>query len=149
MEEYNYTLTTSFKYGKDGELEDARIIKLLPPSVKDLKYCSELKQAFFRAMPKNNKVTDEEREAAKKEGKLKGSDIMFLINASPDVELTNVLLNAKELFTSKSNLAMVDGEERMTKPLIESMSLDDLENMTGEYLANFILASSLEKMKDQ
>ena len=71
---------------------------------------------------------------------------MSLITMSTGVELGSVLLTARELFTS--GLAMVEGEVKLTKPIMDEMSQDDLEAMTGEYLANFTLASALQKMKD-
>ena len=149
MDEFTYELTTEFQYGKVGELATATFITLKVPSAKDVKYCSDLKQAFMRSVPKNpGEITDEDRAKAKDDDDLDGTAIMFMIAASPDVELANVLLSAKELFTSKSNLALIQGETKLIKPLIDSMSVDDLESMTGEYLANFILASSLRKMKN-
>lgn len=147
--EFTYELETHFDYGKVGELVTAKFITLKVPSTKDIVFCSQLKQAFMRSVPKDTgEITDEQREAAKKEGDLNGTAIMFMIAASPDVKLENVLLSAKELFTSNSGLALIDGETKLTKPLAELMSIDDLETMTGEYLANFILASSLQKMKN-
>ena len=42
---------------------------------------------------------------------------------------------------------MIDGEVKVTKPILDEMSNDDLEGMLGEYLANFILRSVLSKKK--
>lgn len=144
-DKFNYELESPFNYAIKGDLQEANFITLLAPSSKHISYCADLKQAFFRALP-----TDSGGE--KSEGDAKGIDdldgeaIMMLISMSKDVDLKSVLISARELFSS--GLALVDGETKLTKPLIDEMSQDDLENMLGEYYLNFILASWLRKMKD-
>jgi len=49
---------------------------------------------------------------------------------------------AKKLFFSQG-IAMVEGEQRFTGPIYDTMSIDDFEKMLGEYLVNFILQSAL------
>lgn len=143
MSELTYTLTSPFDYAHKGEQVAASWIELKPPTSKNMTQCAALKQAFYRALPDDGEVKDET--ADKENIEINGDDIMSLIIRSKDVELITVLLHARELFTS--GLALVDGEEKLTKPLLDMMSNDDVENMTGEYLANFILASALRKLK--
>ena len=68
-----------------------------------------------------------------------GEDILSLIYAS-NVDMDKVLLNAKELFTT--GVAMVEGVTKLNKLLMDQMTLDDFEKMTGEYIANFIASSA-------
>jgi hypothetical protein len=146
----NFELTTKFTYANKGEQVEAGWIELTAPTVKNAKECAALKQSFFRALPKADPVAvDQMSEAAPEPSdkeEMKGAEIMTILSMSKDVELHTVLLHGRELFNS--GVAMIDGEIKLTKPLIDLMSMDDLENMTGEYLANFILASSLKTMKN-
>jgi len=75
---------------------------------------------------------------------MKAEDVISMLYMS-DVDMNGVLLSAIELFNS--GVALVDGEQRFTKPIIDTLSPDDLELMTGTYLVNFILASALAKAK--
>lgn len=143
--EITFELTTPIQYAKKGELEAGTFINLKAPTSKNMTECAFLKQAFFRAIGSIPKQ-DREKAEVPDDGDIDGEAIMSLITMSTGVELGSVLLTARELFTS--GLAMVEGEVKLTKPIMDEMSQDDLEAMTGEYLANFTLASALQKMKD-
>ncbi len=145
-EEVDFPLTVAFDYGHKGKTESATFIRLVPPSAKQLKHCTELKQAFYRAMAEiqeDNK--DREKQDVPDDSKLEAGDIIKMIYVSKSVEMTSVLVTAIELLSS--GVATVDGETKLTKPLISAMSMDDLENMVGAYLANFILRSLLAEMR--
>ena len=137
-----YQLTQNLPYAQAGEMIEGKSITLTAPTSKNMTECAFLKQAFFRALPK---VTAETSPGTADAGEVTGDGVMALITMSPDVSLSSVLLTARELFAS--GLALVDGEQRLNKPLLDALSPDDLEAMTGEYMANFILASALQKLK--
>ena len=141
--EFDYELETKFSYAYKGDMQEASFIRLKAPSSKNISQCADLKQAFMRALPTDGKV--EEGKDSKGLDDLDGESIMMLISMSKDVSLKSVLISARELFSS--GLAFVDGETKVTKPILDDMSQDDLENMLGEYYLNFILASWLRKMK--
>lgn len=140
-----YELKHPFKYAYKGNEQEASFIELKAPTSKNMTECAALKQAFTRALPDNDNATDEDREG-KELAEITGKDIMGLILRSKDVELITVLLHARKLFTS--GIAQVEGEEKLTRHLAEEMDPDDFEDMTGEYLVNFTLASLLQKMKE-
>jgi hypothetical protein len=64
--------------------------------------------------------------------------IVATIYGSACVEANVVWAQARALL--KENVALVDGEQKLTTPLMEKMSPYDFESMVGEYIANFILA---------
>ena len=143
--EITYELESPVEYASKGELEAGKFIVLKAPTSKNMAECAFLKQAFFRAIatiPKQDRGDVAEDDGTEVDGEA----VMSIITMSTGVELAAVLLTAKDLFTS--GLAMVEGEVKLTKPIMDTMSQDDLEAMTGEYLANFILASALRKMKN-
>ena len=140
--EIMYPLEQPLTYAKAGVQVEGSFIALTAPTSKNMTECAFLKQAFFRSLPKTR---PEDREEVSEAPEITGAGVITLITMSKDVDLSGVLLTAKELFTS--GVALVDGEVKLTKPLLDSMSQDDLEAMTGEYMANFILASALRKLK--
>lgn len=140
-----YELKNKFNYAHKGNETEAGFIELKAPSSKNMTEVAALKQAFCRALPDSKNASDSDKEG-KDIDDITGADIMGLILRSKDVELITVLLHARVLFMS--GIALVDGEEKFTRPIADSMDPDDFEEMTGEYLANFILASILLKMKE-
>jgi hypothetical protein len=141
--EFNYNLINSLSYHSKGEAADAQFITFRAPSSRNSKECSALKQAFFRALPMEAQTT---REVDNPD--ISGEDVITMIAIS-DVDLPEMLDIAKRLFTSGNNIALIDGETKLTMNLLDQMSQDDLEGMVGSYMVNFILASSLEKMKKE
>jgi hypothetical protein len=138
--EITYKLQNTIQYARAGEMQNGEFIQLSAPTSKNIVECAFLKQAFYRALPK-----DVEEEPDAKPSEINGEGVMTLLMMSNDVELSKILLSARDLFTS--GVAMLDGEQKLTKPLIDLMAQEDLEAMTGEYLANFLLASVLQKQK--
>jgi len=143
QKEITVTLTQPIEYAKGGELEAGTFVTLAAPTSRNMTECATLKQAFFRALPKTGEV--EAEDSGQGDAVINGEAIMTLITMSKDVELGSVLLTAKELLTS--GVALVEGEEKLTKPLFDKLSQDDMELLVGEYLANFILASALQRLK--
>ena len=144
--EFIHELLEPFQYSYKGKPQDAQFITFKAPSSKNLKECSYLKQCFFRAAKENEStVNTVNREEVKEEVEITGETIMMLFNASTTVDLDKVLLTSSSLFVSPG-VAMIDGETQLKQTHVENMGLEDLEEVTGKYLANFILASSLKKM---
>lgn len=143
--EFEYELTTQFDVMIKGQPEPAISITLKAPSSKNLTECSILKQAFFRSLPEGESV---ESDTDAKIEDMEGMDIMILLSMSSKVELSDILTTAKKLFSSKG-VGFVNGDTALTRDLLDMASIDDLEGMLGDYLVNFILASSLNRMKQK
>ncbi len=139
--EIDFPLSTKIAYAKDGEEIKGSFIKLTPPSSKQLTQCALLKQSFIRAITEQAKNNPDAADAPDDGKKISGEDIIYLLYGSESVDMGKILLSAIELF--KSGVAHIEGEVKLTKPLLDEMSNDDLEGMLGEYLANFIHKSVL------
>ena len=139
-----YELDTPFDYAHKGEKIEASFIELKAPTSRNMRECAFLKQAFFHSLPDDKGEEDGEKGDP---SAVSGSQVISMMYLSHDVDMVPVLGHAKELFTS--GVAMVDGEEKLTKPLMDTLSQIDLENMLGDYLINFIVASALRKTKKQ
>lgn len=150
MSEYTYELKHPFQYANKGGQVDASFITITGPNYKQMDKVAPIKQAFTVAIEETARGESEAIEAAKeaaeeakKEGK-KEEDlippsqvIQVLYRASSDI--TKVFLYAEQLF--KSGAALVDGETKLTTPLMEKMHLDDFEGLVGAYISNFIAPS--------
>lgn len=138
----NFPLSKPFDYSKGGEQPNAQFIQCTAPTSRDMQYCAALKQAFFRALP-TGEDTSEDTDADNLD--IDGSDVMMMIAQSPIVELPAVLEVAAKLLTN--GVAKVDGEVKLSDGLLKKMDLDDFEQLVGDYLVGFVLASSLSRMK--
>ncbi len=148
LKELIYELKVPFNYAYQGEPTKANFITLTAPSVKTPGR-AELKQCFLRALNNDtnaagNTVSIDSDD--KKQETPSGGEIIQMICMSRHVELSVFLEYGKKLLTS--GVALIDGETKLIKPHIESMDPDELEEMLGGYMANFILASALKKLLD-
>ncbi len=145
--EFRYVLASTFQYSKEGEQTNAKFIALTAPTSKCMRECAALKQAFFRAI-------DDQKDAKAARGdvdtdlEITGEDILSMLSMSKTVDLPDLLDTAKQLFLMPG-IALIDGEHKLKTTLIERMHIDDFQNMFGEYMVNFILASSLKLLKEK
>ncbi len=143
--EYDFYLGVPLSYSSGSSQHDATFIRIFAPSSKVSRECSALKQAFLRAVPKEvstSAVSTPETSA----DDLTGSDVIQILAMSTAVELPDVLEVGKRLLLAPG-ISKVEGETKLTNALLERMSQEDFENMLGEYLVNFTLASTLSKTK--
>jgi len=139
MSEVQYELKNPFDYAYKGENQTASFITLLAPTYKQMGNFTPIKQAFTAAI---TEVTADLDPEATTEG---GDDTGVTATAAMQLmyrwtgDLTKIFLYAEQLF--KSGAAMIDGETKLTTPLLEKMDMVDVEGLTGEYIANFIAAS--------
>ena len=147
MSEYTYELKHPFQYANKGEQVDASFITITGPNYKQMDKVAPIKQAFTVAIEETARGESEAIEAAKEAAEEAVGEedelippsqvIQVLYRASSDI--TKVFLYAEQLF--KSGAALVDGETKLTTPLMEKMHLDDFEGLVGAYISNFIAPS--------
>jgi hypothetical protein len=150
IDEFQYPLLKPFNIAKTGDEVEATFIRFHAPTSKVIKQCAALKQAFFRAMQEQQ---DKPSSAVpdvvdQKQPEIFGHDVMNVIAISTQVDLTEVMEIAKQLFQAP-NIALVEGEHKFGSAVIDRMSAEDLECALGEYLVNFILASALMRLKEK
>lgn len=136
----NFDLNCEVKYAHNGEETIAKFIELSPPTFKQLDRCAPLKQAFFRAVSQTRDMATTEGETETDIEDMEPENIAQLIYTS-DEDATKFLLHGVELL--KSGIAKVEGTEKVTQPIIDQLSLDEIEKLIGTYMLNFILASVL------
>ncbi len=123
-----------------GDQIEAQFITLNEPSVRNLKTCATLKQAFLRVIAGNESSGEETPAETEKEDSVPmETRIINALYASAE-DMPAILLTAKELFR---DVGQIDGEKKLTAPMLDDLCIQDIEMMTGKYMANFILASVL------
>ena len=159
----------NYPSAKDGQAIDARNITLYAPSVRSLRIVAPVKQAFMKAMMSNagdTQLTEDEkkkvkaaraeRKKAKKAKKtpntvpkkepeddaMDAETILTIMMASSDIDYADCLACVIEILKAEE-LALIDGEARVTDSFLDQLPLEELENIAGEYLANFITPSAL------
>tara|TARA_R110000851_G_scaffold197793_1_gene348891 strand:- start:115 stop:549 length:435 start_codon:yes stop_codon:yes gene_type:complete len=142
MSEITVELKNPFEYSYKGDMVEAQFIVMPEPGFKELDKIAPIKQAFVAAV---NDLASEASEpsAEAPEGdteSITGPQIMALMYRSKG-NMSQVFLYAQELFKS---VALVDGEQKLTVPIMEKMSVSDFERLLGEYLANFIAPSLMD-----
>ena len=146
MTEIIYELKTPFDYALKGEKVDASFISITAPSFKQIDKVAPIKQLFTEAISvvmkaeTEDEAEQEQADGDEKEGMTGAQCIQVLYRSSVDV--TKVFLYAEQLF--KSGVALIDGETKLTTPLMEKMSLQDFEGLVGAYIANFIVPSLMD-----
>lgn len=141
--EVRYVLRDRFSYARQGEQVEAQFVVLRAPSSRNSKPCAALEQAFFRATREQAGSGEAvERDADVPVPEITGSDIMVGIAASATVELGDVMEVGRTLFT-QPGVALIEGETQMKPKNIDDMSLRDFKAMLGQYVRDFLIASSL------
>lgn len=142
---FDFPLSKSIKYAHAGEQLDAKFIQFISPSKKQMEHNIALKEAFFKAIKANQDQTNTKDVEDRDPESITGEEVIALLYMTPGVNMFKVLLSAIELF--KSGVAKIDGSEKLTQPIIEMISQEDLEGMTGEYIVNFTIASFLKSQQ--
>ena len=137
--EVTYELKKPFEYAFNGEQRKAQFVSLFPPTMKQHSQAAALKQSIVRIVTDAvRNAGDKSSEGVNTEDSITSEMVVNTIYGSSCVDVAVIWEQVKALL--KENVALVDGEQKLTSPLIDKMSPNDFENMAGEYIANFTLA---------
>lgn len=141
ISEYTFTLTKPFKYAFKGDQRDAGFVLLTAPTMLQHSQSSALKQSISKivasAIEGIEDAGDGDEGEDKDVGGVTAKMVINTIYTSTCVDANIVWEQAKALF--KQGVALIDGEQKLTDPLLLKMDTQDFENLVGEYVANFIL----------
>lgn len=143
-----YKLENSFQFAHQGTMAQAEFIELRPPTVDSVANIAKLKQGFMQAISdsSNQELAGDEKDNKGADiVEFTGPQIMMALSMS-GIDYSEYMLTARKVFVG-SGVARINGDCIMTKELINKMSVEDLEAMTGEYLKDFILTSVLKMMQ--
>jgi len=140
MDGHIFELSVPVTYAtKGGENDEATFVTLVPPTYKQLEWVTPIKQAVTSAIAQ---LTKDQAEDAAEESGDDGeitSTMMLSLLYQWDGDMNKVFLYAQELF--RKGGALLDGDVKMTEPLLHKLDLGDFEKMVGEYIARFLAPS--------
>lgn len=146
MTEFEYTLKQPFDYAHKGEQYTASMLLCKCPTSKQIDKCARLKQAFYRAAAESAESAQDRQQSdrATRDSDISAQEVLDAICQS-NVDFSEVMSIGISLISS--GIVLIDGQEKLTRGLIDKMSLDDIESVLGEYYVNFIIASALQNLK--
>lgn len=135
-----YELKKPFTYAYKGDTVEAKFIELKEPTRKDLANFTPIQQVFMKAIKElQAEVAVEAEELESKEDNETSPEAVIFIMSQSDADMVKVSLYASDLF--KNGSALIDGETKLTQPLMDQMTMDDWNGLLGTYIANFIAPS--------
>lgn len=150
-EQITLQLKNPVEYDFKGEKVEATFVSILSPSTKHIHLTSILKQAFqasainMSRQRKESGIIVEEKESDNDES-LTASDVISMIySGGKEINIKEFMLTGIELVTC--GLVLIEGEQKLTKPICEKLSQEDYEEILGTILVNFIIASLLDTKK--
>ena len=143
-DEFEFALSRPITYHHNGQSEEASLLILKAPSYKQDEERTRIQQGFHRALTGlNSGGESKDKPVATEEVKIGGTDIFAIMLASA-VDMVAFKKDFKKLLTS--GVCMVEGRESLTSPLYDKIYPEDLDNLMGEYIGNFILSSRLKTL---
>jgi hypothetical protein len=144
-ESISYALKKPISYTSKGQPVEAVSVDLFEPSAKHIQLCGILKQEFHKAAAYFQDKATDSTEQGSDDVDIGAEEVMGMMYGAATCDMNKVFVTAKELLTS--GLALVDGEEKLTKVLYDKLDIEDAEGLIGSFLANFTLASLLRSVK--
>lgn len=136
---HDVELSQPLEYSSKGQAMEAKSITLYAPTRKAFKHNAKLKQLTMQAMAS----MAESRTAStadSSENELRGKDLMTMLYAS-DIDIDE-LSNTFQTIVTNSSAAKI-GDETITEHLLDKLSMDDYDNLMGEYIVTFLLGDML------
>lgn len=141
MEEVNYP-------GVGGQMAVGRAIKIFSPSVNQAEFVAVLDCAFHKAMIKSAKefsdmksIIKEMNSGKEKEQELTKVEVLSILKSFCSAEeLKNCYHAVKHIITGGKQ-CQIDDVKISLLTFEKEFSYEDLDNILGEYIANFIVAS--------
>lgn len=151
--EFEFTLSSPVSYQAEGQAQEGRLLTLTAPSNKVRAQRAKLKEAFMMAIAEAGEQEKEQKavpQGDQKDTVIEEDEfseyVLMMLYSSPKVNIVDMLEEFKGLMIH-GQCCTIEGSVKMTAPIFDSMDADDCDRLLGEYMANFILASFLNKIR--
>lgn len=151
--EFEFTLNNPFTFAAGGNQETAQKLILSAPNNRNA-HRVRLQQAFIKAIKNTDKsLSEADKAAARAERDARGgadedpdgmSIYMMLLASDMDMSVYHGYF--RDLICDDNNpCCSIEGLQKMKYATFDKMSADDTDRLLGEYMANFIVASVMQK----
>lgn len=147
--EFEYSLQVNISIHKNGEKQFANKIKLLAPSSAQRTNRCIIKQAFMNAGKKSgggdSSGSSQTQTSDDQDIEITNAEqVAGMLYSNLDYnEISRVMEAFIDLLTSGCGIAL---EERLTTFHIDQIDSEDLDNMLGEYIVNFLIPSWMKRL---
>ena len=144
--EFEYKLIEGFDFQntKAQKLETAQTLTMIAPSMNNRSYRTILQQSLMRAISdlqsRQNLNQSEEKQS---QDALTGAMIFSILSTS-SINLEDCYNAFEKLLIG--GLCKINSSVNLTADLFKKISLDDIECMLGEYIANFLIPSGMKQI---
>jgi len=147
---FEFKLTTPFKFSSGGTVHEAERLLLKEASNSNENF-ARMQQAFIRAIfgnaKKSKQAIEDSQQAAPEatEGEKPEMDgeAMYLLLLASDIDIIEFKKYFRAMLMDKEDpLCIIEDMETMKYETYAKMSRQDTDRLIGEYIANFIMASS-------
>ena len=155
MKTLDYRLSQPVPYADQGETVEGEVLVCTAPKGKNRKDVTKLKQMFFRSLPDQDSASIEkaqaakelkEEEASEEDISINGNEILFIVMQSAKVEYDDFIELGRKVLSS--GCCSIDGVKEVNSTIIDRLSVEELENVVGEYVAFFIVSSAMKSMQN-
>ncbi len=147
--DFSYTLQHPVGFANNGSKDEITTIILSSPSANQLQASRKLKQHVMRGLMdisnrnKGNSETLDDTQADDEDVSIDAKAyIAMLYSSSLDIE---EYFNAFKDLLRKGVAKINDTDVKLITDLYDELSPEDAENILGEYIANFLIPSSMLK----
>lgn len=138
--EFEFILTRSISYMKDGETIETKSLILKAPSRNNGRIVSKLRQGFYRGMRSLQKenISNELIKESSEKNDISAVEIVVMMDMS-DTEMDAY----EDLFEKLllNDICYVNEKQKLTKSIAEKIDCEDFTRLLGEYLENFTMSS--------
>lgn len=143
MKTFTFELSEPIEYSAQGELRDGKSITFYAPKPSQRKRVMKLKQAFFQSLPKaTGTEAPREKQTNTEDPEIDG-DAVLLIIAQSDTDYAEFIETGRFVLCDNGK---IEDAVSLTSVTLDKVSMDDMEQMVGQYVANFIVKSALSSL---
>ncbi len=142
MKSFTFDLSEPLEYSRNGEVVLGEKIVLYAPKPAQRKKAMKLKQTFFQSLPKGDGSAQQNNKEKESE-EIEGHMVLFIV-AQSDADYAEFIETGRSLICDRN--AKIDDAEYLTTFTMDKIDLDEMENMVGQYVANFIVRSALKAL---
>lgn len=143
MKSFDFELPEPIEYHVKGEVSLGNRVVFYAPKPSQMKRVTRLKQIFFRSLPKTDSVKSVDRDKQDATDEITGDAILALV-ASSDADYPEFIEVGRMLICDRN--AKIDDAEYLTTALADKLEINTIEEMVGQYVANFIVKSALRSL---
>jgi len=143
--DFTYNLIHPVKFANNSKQDEIEYIVLSSPSTNQLRSSRMLKQLIMRGMLEvSNKIDTKEEVKGKKQNAGIDCDAVLLMMYGSNCDVDEYFSAFERLL--KTEIAKINGTNIALIPdLYNSLSPDDIDNILGEYIVNFLMPSKMKK----